>query len=251
LSASRAGMRSESLVFASLSSYRVQQVNAKFEGCDGWPVIQLRDDVCIGTWYMRHFVEPPELFVGAQGRAVRHSRRGRTTTRAALLRTLDIASSFLGAADITQGAAMSWRAGTAFEQDGALDPQELHHDLARKYPNVGSKVDTIWRNFTPKQREKAMKETTGDGQVLEHSRDRSRGMGVFCDYIPEYNAQDIRSTPEHFLDIFKFRALTPLQNQLYEGVNGGLGDRELLEKTGFCHAQGFSPEEKTVFMEGE
>ena len=37
LSASRAGMRSESLVFASLSSYRVQQVNAKFEGCNGWP----------------------------------------------------------------------------------------------------------------------------------------------------------------------------------------------------------------------
>jgi hypothetical protein len=68
LSASRAGMRSESLVFASLSSYRVQQVNAKFGGCDGWPVIQLRDDVYIGTWYMRRFVEPPELFVGVQGR---------------------------------------------------------------------------------------------------------------------------------------------------------------------------------------
>lgn len=58
LSASRAGMRSESLVFASLSSYRVQQVNAKFEGCDGWPVVQLRDDVCIGIRYMRRFVEP-------------------------------------------------------------------------------------------------------------------------------------------------------------------------------------------------
>jgi len=43
-------------------------VNAKLEGCDGRPVIQLRDDVCIGTWYMRRFVEPLELFVGAQGR---------------------------------------------------------------------------------------------------------------------------------------------------------------------------------------
>lgn len=61
-------MRSESLVFASLSSYRVQQVNAKFEGYDGWPVIQLRDDVCIGTWYMRRFVEPLELFMSARGR---------------------------------------------------------------------------------------------------------------------------------------------------------------------------------------
>jgi hypothetical protein len=137
------------------------------------------------------------------------------------------------------------------EQDGALDPQELYYDLARKYRNVGSKVETIWRKFTPKQREKAMKETTGDGQVLEHSRDRSRGMGVFCDYIPEYNLRDIRSTPEHFLDNFKFRALTPLQNQLYEGVNGGPGDREILEATGFRHAAGFSPEEKTMFLEGE
>jgi hypothetical protein len=35
LSASRAGMRSESLVFASLSSYKVRQVDVKFEGCDG------------------------------------------------------------------------------------------------------------------------------------------------------------------------------------------------------------------------
>jgi hypothetical protein len=35
LSASRAGMRSESLVFASLFSCRVQQVNAKLESCDG------------------------------------------------------------------------------------------------------------------------------------------------------------------------------------------------------------------------
>jgi hypothetical protein len=72
LSASRAGMRSESLVFASLSSYRVQQVNAKLGGCGGPPVVQLRDDVCVGTWYMRRFVEPLELFVGAQ---VRERRR--------------------------------------------------------------------------------------------------------------------------------------------------------------------------------
>jgi hypothetical protein len=36
-----------------------------------------------------------------------------------------------------------------------------------------------------------MRESTGDGQVLKHSRDRS--MGVVCDYIPEYNLRDMTS----------------------------------------------------------
>lgn len=126
--------------------------------------------------------------------------------------------------------------------------QELHRDLARKHRNVSSKVDAIWRSFTPKQREEAMRESTGDGVVLKHSQDRS--LGVLCDYIPEYNLRDMTSKPQHFLDIFKFRALTPLYNQLYEGVNGGLGDRELMEKTGMRYSEA-SKEEKTIFLEGE
>lgn len=133
--------------------------------------------------------------------------------------------------------------------DGALDPRELHHDLARKHRNVGSKVETIWRNFTPKQREQVVTETNGYGKVLKHRHDRS--MGDTYHYIPEYNLRDMGSAPEHFLDMFKFRALTPLQNQLYEGVNGGPGDRDILEKTGFRHAAGYGPEEKTIFLDGE
>ncbi|GAB7328234.1 hypothetical protein MBLNU13_g00252t1 [Cladosporium sp. NU13] len=132
--------------------------------------------------------------------------------------------------------------------DGPLDVQELYHDLGRKHRNVGTKVDAIWRNFTPQQRAKAMKGSTGDGKVLNNSRDRK--LGVLYKYIPEYNLQDMTSKPEHFLNIFKFRASTPLYHQLYEGASEGLADREVMEKPGM-HYRGVSREEKTIFLEGE
>lgn len=142
---------------------------------------------------------------------------------------------------------MSWQTSDSVRLEGALDVQELYRDLGRKYRNIGSKVDTIWRNFTPKQREIAMRESTGDGIVLRHSRDP--GLGGLAHYIPEYNLRDMTSKPKHFLDIFKFRALTPLTHQLYEGVNGGPGDREMWEKSGARHRLG-NENERTVFMEG-
>jgi hypothetical protein len=132
-------------------------------------------------------------------------------------------------------------------QDGQ-NVQELQRDLARKHHNVGSKVDAIWRNFTPKQREKAMRESIGDGMALKHSRDRS--LGVLCEYIPEYNLRGMTSKPEHFLNIFEFRASKPLFNQLYEGANGLPGDRELMERTGLRCAEA-SNEERTIFPEGD
>lgn len=132
--------------------------------------------------------------------------------------------------------------------DGELDVQELHRDLARKHRNVGSKVGTIWRDFTPKQREKAMRESVGDGEVLKYSRDRS--LGVLCDYIPEYNLRDTASNPDHFLNIWKFRAEEDLATQLYEGPAGLSGDREMIEKTGNRHAQA-SDQARMVFLEGE
>jgi hypothetical protein len=142
---------------------------------------------------------------------------------------------------------MSWQTSGSVRPEGELDVQELCRDLGRKYRNIGSKVDTIWRNFTPKQREKAMRESTGDGIVLRHSRDP--GLGGLANYIPEYNLRDMTSKPEHFLDIFKFRALTPLTHQLYEGVNGGPGDREMWERTGARHRLG-NDNERTVFFDG-
>jgi len=132
--------------------------------------------------------------------------------------------------------------------DGPLDVQELYHDLGRKHRNVGIKVEAIWRDFTPQQRAKAMKGSTGDGKVLNNSRDRR--LGVLYKYIPEYNLQDMTSKPEHFLNIFKFRASTPLYHQLYESASEGLADRELIEKHGIRH-RGVSSEEKTMFLEGE
>lgn len=132
--------------------------------------------------------------------------------------------------------------------DGPLDVQELYHDLGRKHRNVGTKVEVIWRSFTPKQREEAMRESTGDGRVLMHSRDRR--LDGLNQFIPEYNLQDMASAPEHFLNIFRFRASTPLSRQLYEGANEMPGDREMMEKTGMRYPS-VSPEEHIVFLEGE
>lgn len=131
---------------------------------------------------------------------------------------------------------------------GPLDVQELHRDLARKHRNVSSKVDAIWSKLSPKQREKAMRESIGDGEALRHSHDRR--LVNLCECIPEYNLRDMTTKPENFLNIFEFRALTPLYSQLYEGANGGLGDRELMENTGMRYAQA-PTQEKTVFLEGE
>jgi hypothetical protein len=133
------------------------------------------------------------------------------------------------------------------QQDGQT-VQELHRDLARKYRNVGSKVDAIWRKFTSKQRETAMRRSIWGGKVLKHSHDRS--LGVLYVYIPEYNLRDMTSKPEHFLNIFQSRASTSLYDQLYEGVNGGPGDREVMEKTEMRKTK-VSKEAKTVFLEGE
>ncbi|KAK4893757.1 hypothetical protein LTR27_008005 [Elasticomyces elasticus] len=84
----------------------------------------------------------------------------------------------------------------ASEED--LNIPELQRDLQRKYRDVGGKVQNLWRNFTPKQRETAMRETVGDKKVLKSSRDPG------------------------------FRVETDLHHQQLEGVNGGPGDREII-----------------------
>ncbi|KAK5712196.1 hypothetical protein LTR17_018062 [Elasticomyces elasticus] len=52
---------------------------------------------------------------------------------------------------------------TMYGSEGEMNIPELQRDLQRKYRNVGAKVESLWRNFTPKQREQAMRETVGDG----------------------------------------------------------------------------------------
>lgn len=66
---------------------------------------------------------------------------------------------------------MPWQTRDSVNPEGALGVQELYRDLGRTYRIIGSKVDTIWRNFTPKRRETAMRKSSGDGIVLRHSRD--------------------------------------------------------------------------------
>lgn len=109
-----------------------------------------------------------------------------------------------------------------------MDISELQKDLLRKYRNVGSKVDKIWRAFTPQQRETCMRESTGDGQVLRHSADP--GLGGLKFSIPEWNLKDITSDPGHFMTHFKFRATELLEKQLYEGVRGMPGDRLVAQR---------------------
>lgn len=113
-----------------------------------------------------------------------------------------------------------------FEQEGEANIPELQRDLQRKYRNVGGKIETIWRTFHPKQREKAMRETVGDGKVLRNSRDP--GLGGLKQFLPDWNLEDITSTPDFFLDRLKFRVEKDLHFQHFEGVNGEQGDREIV-----------------------
>lgn len=145
---------------------------------------------------------------------------------------------------------MSWETAREAQADFEPDIPELHRDLARKYRNVGSKVESIWRNFTPKQRETAMRESVGDGIVLRHSRDYGQGLGTLCEAIPEYNLRDMTPEPEYYLEMFKFRALTPLFHQLYEGANRMPGDRELLEKKSKRYEKDYQYQ-KMVFFSDE
>jgi hypothetical protein len=63
-----------------------------------------------------------------------------------------------------------------------------------------------------------MRGSVGDGKALRHDQDLS--LGGLVDHIFEYNLRDMTSDPDHLLNILKFRAMTPLSAQLYEGANG-------------------------------
>ncbi|KAK5731631.1 hypothetical protein LTR17_011223 [Elasticomyces elasticus] len=113
-----------------------------------------------------------------------------------------------------------------FEAEEDPNIPELQRDLQRKYRNVGGKVQNLWRSFTLKQRETAMRETVGDGKVLRNSRDP--GLDGLREITPDWNLEDIVSTPEFFLDRLKFRVETDLHHQQFNGVSGGPGDREII-----------------------
>lgn len=113
-----------------------------------------------------------------------------------------------------------------FEAEGEMNIPELHRDLRRKYRNVGSKAEKLWRESTAAQRGKAMRETVGDGKVLRNSRDRD--LGNLRAFLPDWNLEDITSTPDFFLDRLRFRVEADLQRQLFDDVHGGPGDREVV-----------------------
>ncbi|KXS94242.1 hypothetical protein AC578_10103 [Pseudocercospora eumusae] len=114
-----------------------------------------------------------------------------------------------------------------FQLEEGVNIPELQQDLRRKYRNVGGRVQDIWRNFTPKQRAAAMRETVGDGRLLRNSRDP--GLAGLKRFLPDWNLEDITSTPDFFLDRLQFRVETDLHHQHFEGVHGAPGDRQVIQ----------------------
>ncbi|KAI7541962.1 hypothetical protein KC331_g8253 [Hortaea werneckii] len=74
-------------------------------------------------------------------------------------------------------------------------------------------------------REKAMRETVGDGKALRNSRDP--GLGGLNGFLSDWNLEEMTSTPNFFLDRLKFRVENDLHRQLFEVPNWTPGDRQL------------------------
>jgi hypothetical protein len=112
------------------------------------------------------------------------------------------------------------------------DLKALHSDLARKFRLHGTRIEQMWRSFSPKQREKVMRDGSRDGVVLKNHQDTS--LGNVYKFVPEWNIRDITSSPDYFVRILKHRATTQLQEQYIDGVSGGPGDHahivEMMQK---------------------
>ena len=131
---------------------------------------------------------------------------------------------------------------------GTTNYRELQQDLARKYRNVGTKLEGKWREFTPLQREVIIGQASSNRDPLKHSHDAKPDHRHIL--VPEFNLRDMTPEPGNFLDILKFRALTPLYNQLFEGVNQSPGDREHAENCNLTNPV-VPSEEMTFFHDGE
>ncbi|KAJ8130369.1 hypothetical protein O1611_g3263 [Lasiodiplodia mahajangana] len=105
--------------------------------------------------------------------------------------------------------------------------KDLHRDLARKYRTHGARLKQLWPTMGPSQRGMAMKAGTPDNVVLKHSRDAS--LGNVCKFMPEWNLKDIAAPGSDFLlRMLEHRATTSLEDQYIAGLDGGLGDYELI-----------------------
>ncbi|KAI7169341.1 hypothetical protein KC360_g7538 [Hortaea werneckii] len=127
--------------------------------------------------------------------------------------------------------------------EGDMNIPELQRDLQRKYKNVCRDIETMWRAFSPRQRETAMRETVGDGKVLRNSRDP--GLGGLNGFLSDWNLEDMTSMPNFFLDRLKFRVENDLHRQLFEGPNGTPGDRQLA-RTSAMRMRASAPKDKWV-----
>lgn len=101
--------------------------------------------------------------------------------------------------------------------------RELHSDLAAKYQRHGPRVIQMWTSLSQAQREKVVRAGSIEDGVLQHSQDIR--LGEVYKYIPEWNIRDLTaSSPDHLLDMLKYRTTTSLTVQYKVGVNGDPGD---------------------------
>ncbi|OAL51569.1 hypothetical protein IQ07DRAFT_642510 [Pyrenochaeta sp. DS3sAY3a] len=105
--------------------------------------------------------------------------------------------------------------------------RDLHRDLARKYQRHGPRIIQMWTSLSQVQREKSVRACSVEDGVLPHSQDTR--LGDIYKFVPEWNIQDLTApSPDHFLDMLKYRATNTLTNQYMFGVNDGPGDYAII-----------------------
>ncbi|KAF2768455.1 hypothetical protein EJ03DRAFT_328306 [Teratosphaeria nubilosa] len=93
-----------------------------------------------------------------------------------------------------------------------------------------------------------MREAVGDKKVLRNSR--APGLGGLRDLLPDWNLEDITTTPEFFIDRLRFRVQNDLHRQIYEGANGGPGDRQVIQRAaGLVQRRGTNKNKFAAFID--
>ena len=129
--------------------------------------------------------------------------------------------------------------------------KELHKDLARKYQLHRAKIEPLWRSFGKGLRVKALRAGAAEGVVLKHPRDLT--LGNVYKIMPEWNLRDVTEPDSDFLlQLLEHRATKSLLEQYSQGVNGGLGDAEVIRNSmnvrNLRHVETF-PNSFTMFID--
>ncbi|EED12217.1 hypothetical protein TSTA_002810 [Talaromyces stipitatus ATCC 10500] len=126
----------------------------------------------------------------------------------------------------------------------------IHIGLHQKYLAHSERIEQLWRSFTPDQRDLIFRAGLKSDQVLQTPDDKS--LGASYAVVSEMNLHDIKSSPDYFLDHFEFRATTSLTEQYRTGLEGALGDHQVIMRSKIARNPEFLKEHKhelTFFMD--